>query len=115
MVAPRALNWRVCANDSEQALIILAPSPSSTWLPSAIRLPGEEGHGSSSASRKPRQAIGFYRDVENADEDGNESIRGEVDGLNSDSNLASRIEAGRSRSNGSFREHENWREAGNAV
>ncbi|KAI7197778.1 hypothetical protein KC363_g16 [Hortaea werneckii] len=44
-------------------LIILAPSSTSTWLPSAIRLPQEDP----STAGRPRQAIG-YRDAD-GDED----------------------------------------------
>jgi len=51
-----------------------------------------------------------YRDA-NGDND-DESVRAEVERLNKDSNLASHIEAERSRSAGLWREHQNWRDSG---
>ncbi|KAI7354450.1 hypothetical protein KC354_g11121 [Hortaea werneckii] len=83
-------------------LVILAPSSTSTWLPSAIRLPQED----SSTAGRPRQAIG-YRDAD-GDED---SVRAEVNRLNKDSNTASQVEGERRRPSGHshFREHDYWR------
>jgi len=69
-------------------VIVLSPSSSSAWLPSAIRLPDEEG------SSRRRPAI-EYRDSE-ALEDGS-SVRAAVNALNEDSSLASRVEGGRVR------------------
>jgi len=79
---------------------MLAPSSGSAWLPSSVRLPIENGE----AGR--RQAI-RYRDANDDDDD--ESVRAEVDRLNTDSNLASRVEGERSRPNGPWGEHEHWR------
>ncbi|KAI7084272.1 hypothetical protein KC356_g6905 [Hortaea werneckii] len=83
-------------------LVILAPSSTSTWLPSAIRLPQED----LSTAGRPRQAIG-YRDAD-GDED---SVRAEVNRLNKDSNTASQVEGERRRPSGHshFREHDYWR------
>ncbi|RMX84512.1 hypothetical protein D0867_15977 [Hortaea werneckii] len=83
-------------------LVILAPSSTSTWLPSAIRLPQEDP----STAGRPRQAIG-YREAD-GDED---SVRAEVNRLNKDSNTASQVEGERRRPSGHshFREHDYWR------
>ncbi|EMC95456.1 hypothetical protein BAUCODRAFT_542127 [Baudoinia panamericana UAMH 10762] len=85
--------------------ILLSPSSSSAWLPSAIRLPNEQG----SVDGGPKRQAIQYRDVEDAEEG---SVRAEVDRLNHDSTLASTIEGSRSRSNGPWREHDRWRESG---
>ncbi|KAI7299862.1 hypothetical protein KC340_g13600 [Hortaea werneckii] len=99
MIVPIAVFlWKA----SSPILVILAPSSTSTWLPSAIRLPQED----SSAAGRPRQAIG-YRDAD-GDED---SVRAEVNRLNKDSNTASQVEGERRRLSGHshFREHDYWR------
>ncbi|KAK3085201.1 hypothetical protein LTR53_020065, partial [Teratosphaeriaceae sp. CCFEE 6253] len=89
--------------------IILFPSSGSAFLPSAIRLPGEDG------SSRPRNAI-EYRDVEDTEAGEADSVREEVNRLNKDSNMASYIEGGRVRArNGLWQEHENWRAGGEAV
>lgn len=60
-------------------------SGSRSWRPSGIQLPGEDSH-----HRRIE-----YRDAEEAGED--DSLADEVRRLNSDSELASTVEGGRSR------------------
>lgn len=90
-----------------KVVIILAPSSGSAWLPSTIRLPIEDG----TASGPRRRPAIEYQDAGSE----SDSVRAEVDRLNKDSNLASHIEGGRSRSSGLWREHEYWREPGEAA
>jgi hypothetical protein len=90
-----------------KVVILLSPSSSSFWLPTSIRLPDDSQPNSPRSHRKRPQAI-TYRDIENADED--DSIQDEVQRLNNDSTLASRVEGERARSNGPYRDHDHWRE-----
>ncbi|KAK5136007.1 hypothetical protein LTR08_004261 [Meristemomyces frigidus] len=78
-------------------------APSSSWLPSTLRLPNDDGK---------RHAAIEYRDVEDVAGGGDEadSIYAEVTRLNEDSSLASRVESERSQGsrNSLWREHEQW-------
>ncbi|CAK4034280.1 hypothetical protein MYCFIDRAFT_148860 [Lecanosticta acicola] len=99
LVVPLAVfTWKV--------VLFLAPGSDTHWLPSAIRLPREQN---GSRSERPRPAITF-RNVEDGEDA--DSLRDEVDRLNKDSNLASRVESGRVRSTPLIQETENnmWRE-----
>ncbi|KAK4953280.1 hypothetical protein LTR10_008989 [Elasticomyces elasticus] len=85
--------------------IILAPSSASAFMPSAIRLPSEDG--------RVRPAI-EYHDVEEGAED-EDDVRAEVNRLNRDSNMASYVESGRVKAkNGLWQDHERWQEPGRA-
>ncbi|KAH9821406.1 Tetraspanin [Teratosphaeria destructans] len=90
-----------------KCVILLAPSSSSAWLPSAIYLPADED-ASGSGSRPKRPAAIAYRDLEDDDAnvDSNDSLHQEIRRLNTDSDLASQVETGR----GAYRDHRNWRE-----
>ncbi|TKA30623.1 hypothetical protein B0A50_02343 [Salinomyces thailandicus] len=92
-----------------KVLVLLAPSSTSTWLPSRIRLPD----GETPAGARPRQAI-EYRDVEGSEaESVPDSVRDEVRRLNKDSNMASHVEGERRKSigHGLRREHVHLRDA----
>ena len=91
-----------------QVAILLSPSSSSAFLPSAIRLPNEDGAGGA----RPRGAI-EYHDVEEGAEEGEaDSVRAEVNRLNKDSSVATYVESGRVKAkNGLWQDHENWRES----
>ncbi|KAK1815297.1 hypothetical protein LTR12_010266 [Friedmanniomyces endolithicus] len=80
----------------------------SAFLPSAIRLPNEDGAGGA----RPRGAI-EYHDVEDGAEEGEaDSVRAEVNRLNKDSSVATYVESGRVKAkNGLWQDHENWRES----
>lgn len=65
---------------------LLSPGSETSWLPSTLRLPEDEGRVGT------RPAI-TYRDVE--DQEGADSLRDEVNQLNNDSDLASRVEGSR--------------------
>ena len=94
--------------DAVQVAILLSPSSSSAFLPSAIRLPGEDGAGGS----RSRGAI-EYHDVEESAEEGEaDSVRAEVNRLNKDSSVATYVESGRAKAkNGLWQDHANWRES----
>ncbi|TKA83405.1 hypothetical protein B0A55_00333 [Friedmanniomyces simplex] len=93
--------------------ILLSPSSSSAFLPSAIRLPSEDSVGGGS---RPRGAIEYHDVEEGAEEEGGDSVRAEVNRLNKDSNVASYVESGRAKAkNGLWQEHERWREAGEGA
>lgn len=80
--------------------LFLAPGFDTPWLPSAIRLPHDN---SENANGRPRPAI-TYRDVEEGETD---SLRAEVNRLNTDSNLATHVEGGRVRPSPLIQETEN--------
>lgn len=87
---------------------MLAPSSQSSWLPSHIRLASDSSQDGSARQRKALPAIG-YRDVE--DQQGEESsLSRAVTGLNTDSQLALRVEASRTKSAGLLNEAAMWRE-----
>ncbi|KAK4555541.1 hypothetical protein LTR86_007294 [Recurvomyces mirabilis] len=96
-------------------IVILATHSTSppSWLPSSIRLPGENGEASGSGNRR-RQAI-EYRDNEagaEQHEGEDDSVRAEINQLNRDSSLASQVEGGRTKGkNGLWNEHhERWQQ-----
>ena len=92
----------------DQIAMILSPSSGSSWLPSTVRLPIVDGATGGSQQRRVIE----YRDADGGDD---ESVRAEVERLNKDSNLASQVEAERTRSVGLWREHENWRDSGEGA
>ncbi|KAF2169829.1 hypothetical protein M409DRAFT_64828 [Zasmidium cellare ATCC 36951] len=80
--------------------LFLAPGFDAPWLPSAIRLPNDN----TEEETRPRPAITYHDLEDNADED---SLRGEVNRLNKDSNLATHVEGGRIRPSPLIQETEN--------
>lgn len=98
--------------ETSQIAILLAPSSESSWLPSHIRLPRDSNQADPSGARKPRAAIG-YRDVEDEGESSarrEDSLQRAVTGLNHESNLATHVEANRTKSKGLSSEPNVWRE-----
>jgi len=83
-----------------KTVLFFSPGVEGSWLPSAIRLPNE---AADSANGRPRPAITF-RDVEEGEAD---SLRAEISRLNTDSNLATHVEAGRVRPSPLIQEAEN--------
>ncbi|KAK3675047.1 hypothetical protein LTR78_004981 [Recurvomyces mirabilis] len=94
-------------------ILVTHSTSSPSWLPSSIRLPGENGEASGSGTRR-RQAI-EYRDNEagtGQHEGEDDSVRAEINQLNRDSSLASQVEGGRTKGkNGLWNEHhERWQQ-----
>ncbi|KAK1063246.1 hypothetical protein LTR74_009677 [Friedmanniomyces endolithicus] len=88
--------------------ILLSPSSSSAFLPSAIRHPSEDGAGGS----RSRGAIEYHDVQEGAEEGEADSVRAEVNRLNKDSSVATYVESGRAKAkNGLWQDHASWRES----
>lgn len=94
------------ANVTQILLLAIPSAGSRAWLPSGVRLPNDDGR---------RRRI-EYRDAEDANED--DSLADEVRRLNSDSQLASTVEGGRTRRSGLLtqeNQENEWASNGNAA